>query len=482
MEDACVVVPNLLKLPITIEFAELMPPRIEAQLRSTSGSDRTSVAVDISDCLSSPRTREPTQVIKEETLHFFGVFDGHGGADAALHCAKTLHERVRDVLRDAAIKPLASEGLSSPPLSAYKEGGQGESIMDESGVKERTNSNSDESNMSGIVDPDAVEEDVDNVSKFSMLANAISTPEAVEAALARAFFMTDEEFGAMGGYDQLALVGTTAVVALVGEQMIYVANCGDSRAVLCRDGIAVPLTDDHKAAREDETARVEAAGGQILFWNGVRVMGLLAVSRAIGDHSLRPYVIAEPEVTIVNRAHGADELLIMASDGLWDVMNNQDACTLAKKCLGRARQRGSSRSSAARVAATVLMRAAVDRGSRDNVTVVIVDLSPPTVDELGMTKFSSEEHILVPTTGSFTKELHQGSPAAGNTREESSSSGIATQERIGEAEQGKRRHAEQEEGGAVQSLVDEEKEDIEENSDQTQQPLQQRMPLTSPFQ
>ena len=43
-------------------------------------------------------------------------------------------------------------------------------------------------------------------------------------------------------------------------------------------------------------ARVEAAGGQILFWNGVRVMGLLAVSRAIGDHSLRPYVIAEPEV------------------------------------------------------------------------------------------------------------------------------------------------------------------------------------------
>ena len=152
----------------------------------------------------------------------------------------------------------------------------------------------------------------------------------------------------MGGYEHLALVGTTAVVALVGSRMIYVANCGDSRAVLCRSGGALALTDDHKAAREDETvsaaawlaggagesaclhhlpgfmwglprggnnqpanpaplpallvllallqARVEAAGGQILFWNGVRVMGLLAVSRAIGDHSLRPYVIAEPEV------------------------------------------------------------------------------------------------------------------------------------------------------------------------------------------
>lgn len=59
----------------------------------------------------------------------------------------------------------------------------------------------------------------------------------------------------MGGYEHLALVGTTAVVALVGTRMIYVANCGDSRAVLCRTGGALPLTDDHKAAREDETVR-----------------------------------------------------------------------------------------------------------------------------------------------------------------------------------------------------------------------------------
>lgn len=64
----------------------------------------------------------------------------------------------------------------------------------------------------------------------------------------------------MGGYEHLALVGTTAVVALVGSRMIYVANCGDSRAVLCRDGGALPLTDDHKAAREDETVRPAAVG------------------------------------------------------------------------------------------------------------------------------------------------------------------------------------------------------------------------------
>jgi protein phosphatase 2C len=79
-------------------------------------------------------------------------------------------------------------------------------------------------------------------------------------------------------------------------------------------------------------------------------------------------------VTILGRRPD-DELLLLASDGLWDVLSNQEACTLAKRCLRRARQRGASRQSAARIAATVLTRAAVDRGSRDNVTVVVVDLS-----------------------------------------------------------------------------------------------------------
>lgn len=74
------------------------------------------------------------------------------------------------------------------------------------------------------------------------------------------------------------------------------------------------------------------------------------------------------QVTILARRPD-DELLLLASDGLWDVLSNQEACTLAKRCLRRARQRHASRQSAARIAATVLTRAAVDRGSRDNVTV-----------------------------------------------------------------------------------------------------------------
>lgn len=63
-----------------------------------------------------------------------------------------------------------------------------------------------------------------------------------------------------------------------------------------------------------------------MWWD--RVMGELAVSRAIGDHCLRPYVIPEPELLMVERTPD-DEVLVMASDGLWDVMNNQEAVDMA---------------------------------------------------------------------------------------------------------------------------------------------------------
>lgn len=75
--------------------------------------------------------------------------------------------------------------------------------------------------------------------------------------------------------------------------------------------------------------------------------------------------------------HARDELLLLASDGLWDVLSNQEATDLALRSIKRAREKGASRKAAARVAATVLTKAAVDRGSRDNITVVIIDLSPP---------------------------------------------------------------------------------------------------------
>ncbi|XVE58390.1 hypothetical protein DITRI_Ditri04bG0166000 [Diplodiscus trichospermus] len=78
------------------------------------------------------------------------------------------------------------------------------------------------------------------------------------------------------------MVGSTAVVAVVGNGKLVVANCGDSRAVLSKGGVAVALSCDHKPDRSDELERVEAAGGRVINWNGHRVLGVLATSRSIG--------------------------------------------------------------------------------------------------------------------------------------------------------------------------------------------------------
>lgn len=172
------------------------------------------------------------------------------------------------------------------------------------------------------------------------------------------------------------MMGSTAVVAVVGKDEVVVANCGDSRAVLCRAGVAVPLSVDHKPDRPDELERVEAAGGRIINWNGHRVLGVLATSRSIGDQYLKPFVISKPEVTVIERTEN-DEFLILASDGLWDVISNEVACQIGRRCLsGRMRRKSQEVVSEGRAAeaAAVLVELAIARGSKDNISVIVVEL------------------------------------------------------------------------------------------------------------
>ncbi|EFH39298.1 predicted protein, partial [Arabidopsis lyrata subsp. lyrata] len=189
-------------------------------------------------------------------------------------------------------------------------------------------------------------------------------------------------------------VGSTAVVSVLTPEKIIVANCGDSRAVLCRNGKAIALSSDHKPDRPDELDRIQAAGGRVIYWDGPRVLGVLAMSRAI-DNYLKPYVISKPEVTVTDRANG-DDFLILASDGLWDVVSNETACSVVRMCL-RGKVNGQLSSSqememkgvgagnvvvgggdfpdkACEEASLLLTRLALARQSSDNVSVVVVDL------------------------------------------------------------------------------------------------------------
>lgn len=84
--------------------------------------------------------------------------------------------------------------------------------------------------------------------------------------------------------------------------------------------------------REDEEVRIKELGGRVIFWGRWRVEGVLAVSRAIGDINLKPYVTCDPEI-IHHSITPDDQYVILASDGLWDVMSNEEVGTLITRHL-----------------------------------------------------------------------------------------------------------------------------------------------------
>ena len=180
-------------------------------------------------------------------------------------------------------------------------------------------------------------------------------------ALIQSFCHTDSKFSDTAKQYSLN-DGSTAVVAMVRDNHIWVANCGDSRCILIQRGPkAVALSIDHKPDRPDELARIRDQGGQVIYWGRWRVQGVLAVSRAIGDIPLKPYVTCEPEV--VEKSMTDDDMfLVIASDGLWDVMSNDDCAKFV------------SRNKDFKDVARALCYEAMLQGSTDNVTALVIDL------------------------------------------------------------------------------------------------------------
>ncbi|KAK2445807.1 protein-serine/threonine phosphatase [Trifolium repens] len=292
MEDAVAIAPRMLKIPIQM----------------LNGSKKY-------DGMSKD--------FNQQTVHFFGVYDGHGGAQVADYCRDRMHLALAEEIE------LLKEDLI---IGSTKDDCQ----------------------------------------------------DLWRKAFTTCFMKVDAEVGGKANCEPVApeTVGSTAVVAIVCSSHIIVSNCGDSRAVLCRGKEPLALSVDHKPNRDDEYARIEAAGGKVIQWNGHRVFGVLAMSRSIGDRYLKPWIIPEPEVMFLPRAKD-DECLILASDGLWDVMTNEEACDLARRrILLWHKKNGSELSSlrgegidpAAQAAAEYLSNRALQKGSKDNITVIVVDL------------------------------------------------------------------------------------------------------------
>ncbi|ONI15479.1 hypothetical protein PRUPE_3G044900 [Prunus persica] len=175
-----------------------------------------------------------SQSLTHLTSHFFGIYDGHGGPQVANYCSERLHLALAEEL--GVIKDDLSDGTL----------GESQQVQWEKAFTNCFQRVDDE--IEGKVSGNIIKSD-GNASEASF------EPIAPET------------------------VGSTAVVALVCSSHIIVANCGDSRAVLCRGKQAIALSVDHKPNREDEYARIEAAGGKVIQWNGHRVFGVLAMSR-----------------------------------------------------------------------------------------------------------------------------------------------------------------------------------------------------------
>jgi protein phosphatase 1L len=190
----------------------------------------------------------------------------------------------------------------------------------------------------------------------------------VGEAIRRGFLKTDDLFNEKASSLNLT-AGTCAITTLLRGDRAYIANLGDSKAVLCRRGMAKDLSVAHKASREDERQRIENDGGKVVSYGTWRVNGMLAVSRSIGDHSLKRWVIAEPDIEEIVLEEG-DEFILLASDGLWDVFSSQEAVDFV-------RSRLSSITTAVDKTKLCeeLCNEAVTKESQDNVTVLLVVLN-----------------------------------------------------------------------------------------------------------
>ncbi|CAO3588479.1 unnamed protein product [Absidia cylindrospora] len=134
--------------------------------------------------------------------------------------------------------------------------------------------------------------------------------------------------------------GCTAVAALITkDNVLYVSNAGDSRAVIStRTGKAIPLSKNHKPNNPLETARIKNAGGYVEF---KRVNGSLALSRAIGDFGFKTNTQLSPEKQAVtsdpditeHELTDLDEFMVLACDGIWDCMRNQEVIDYIRHAL-----------------------------------------------------------------------------------------------------------------------------------------------------
>eukprot|EP01017_Pseudomicrothorax_dubius_P024969 TRINITY_DN265_c0_g1_i1.p1 TRINITY_DN265_c0_g1~~TRINITY_DN265_c0_g1_i1.p1 ORF type:complete len:306 (-),score=84.30 TRINITY_DN265_c0_g1_i1:232-1149(-) len=215
-----------------------------------------------------------------EDIHLFAVFDGHGGREVARY----------------AQRHFAEELLKNLNFNSQKY-------------------------------VEALQE------TFLRMDQIMNTPEGRRELTSLSASGEEQE-----DYYYESMAGCTANVVLIVKDVIYCANAGDSRSVLCDSGKAVELSEDHKPENSEERERIQAAGGWI---SDGRINGNLNLSRALGDFEFKKnlalnekqqLVIAWPDVKVRNLKQSA-EYILMGCDGIWESLTNEEMVDYTRKLI-----------------------------------------------------------------------------------------------------------------------------------------------------
>ncbi|KRY37073.1 Protein phosphatase 1B [Trichinella spiralis] len=252
---------------------------------------------------------------------FFAVFDGHAGHRVARYAAANLLEVVLNTTELVELKRLLQDN-----------GGREEDVLNEKEI------------------------------------------ELVKQGLRSAFLQLDEQMRLLPELSgDTEKSGSTVVCAMISPGHIFVANLGDSRALVCCAGKVSFATEDHKPYLPKERCRIVNAGGSVMI---DRVNGSLAVSRALGDYEYKnvdglnaceQLVSPEPDLYVIERTNDGDEqeqFLLLACDGVFDVMTNQELCDFI---LSRLRV-----SHNLEIICNEILDSCLSKDSRDNMSVVLV--------------------------------------------------------------------------------------------------------------
>ncbi|AEO68769.1 uncharacterized protein THITE_2118386 [Thermothielavioides terrestris NRRL 8126] len=276
----------------------------------------------------------PERDMMETDNGYFAIFDGHAGTFAAEWCGKQLHLILEEIIRKNPNAPIPE-------------------LLDQSFIAADAQLEKLPLKNSGCTAAIAVLRWEDRVpSSLSATGSQAIAPALAKAAEEAS--RSEESSASLAGSDS---AHARLKSAATRQRVLYTANVGDARIILCRQGKALRLSYDHKGSDENEAKRIANAGGLMLR---DRVNGVLAVTRALGDSYMKDLITGHPYTTETVIQPDLDEFIIIACDGLWDVCSDQDAVDLVRNIQDPV------------AAAKLLVDHALSRFSTDNLSCMIV--------------------------------------------------------------------------------------------------------------